>query len=116
MISSSELQSVFAQNTGTENYYLFPPLKQKYTDDVKNVVDKAEAGWLLSDILVLLTALKRRDFTSIKLTVKDKKAILLLTDGNFGKVYEQVYKYTDFPEGEWIFFFQDNVLMLNTKY
>lgn len=116
MISSRKLEEIFSMSTGTEHYYLMKPLKQKYTDGVKEVAEKADAFWLIGDICVILTALKRTSFTSIKLTVKNKKAILLFTDGNFGKVYEQKYKYTDFPEGEWIFFYVDGVLMLSTEY
>lgn len=116
MITSKELQDIFSMSTGTEHYYTIKPLKQKYTDGVRRVIEKADACWLVSDICVILTALHRSDFTSIQLSVKDKKATLLFTDGNYGKVYKQEYKYTDFPEGKWIFFYMDGVLMLNTEY
>lgn len=116
MITSEKLNDIFNMSTGTENYYLMRPLKQKYTDGVKEVAERASASWLISDICVILTALKRTDFTSIKLFVKDGKARLLFTDGNYGKLYEQKYNYTDFPEGEWGFFYVDGVLMLSTEY
>lgn len=116
MITTSDLKKIFSISNGSDVFYKMSPIKISYTQGVKEVMDKANAHWLVSDVLVILTALKRKDFTAIKLTVEDNKAELSFTDGNRKVLYTQKYKYTDFPTGKWLFFYQNNVLMLNTEY
>ena len=88
-----------------------------YTEGVQYLAERVGAYWLL-DILVTEPAIlgQARSFAAITLTVKDEKAVLSVTDGNDNQVYERRIDYTDFPAGEWKFFFTDGVLMLPGEY
>jgi len=81
------------------------------------------ASWLISDISVILkinAKVKNEEFISIKVKIQDKKAVVVYTDGNNNKLYNQKYEYTDFndyfEEKEVNFYYTDNVLMLSGEY
>ncbi len=78
-----------------------------YTDGVKYFADKAHAWWLI-DIFAteLLGHLRTEGFLVLRCKVKDKKAELSADDGNDSPpVWTRTIKWTDCPEGEWVFFF-----------
>lgn len=111
-----------AQFYGTEGYYfnpLFPSIK--YTDGVKYVSDNG-AAWLVTDILAHLAhnpKCKGQDFISAKITVKDHKATLVLTDGNDGPdsiLDMQEYDHTDLEVPEILFFYEGDVLLLANEH
>lgn len=119
MISSEGLKKELAQCYGTQNYYRYVPFSLMYTDGVKLFVEKAEAYWLLSDIAINLVygkELQNEYFLCITLKVKDNKADLIFDDGNGNVLLSKHYKYTDCPEGDWKFYFTDNVLLIPNEY
>lgn len=104
--------------TGTENYYK-DYLGIRLTDGMKDLQTRAEANWLTSDIASVVKGhpkVKKEDFVVIKLNVKDETGTATYEDGNGNKLYSQKYKWTDFPKGNWKFFFRDNVLLLPSEY
>lgn len=109
------LKQELAQFTGTEQYYR-DYMGILVTDGIKAMMGLAKCGWLVSDIAVIVTANKQEPFIVIKIDSNGKHAIVSYSDGNDKKIYEQEYRYTDFPEAEVKMYFTDNVLMLASEY
>lgn len=93
-----------------------------YTDGVRAFAQHAGGGayWLL-DILVtepkILNEVKTHGFAVVTLTVKKTSAWLVVTDGGKnGDAEEVVYRrnieFTDCPEGEWVFYFENMMILL----
>ena len=104
--------------TGTQNYYK-DYLGITLTDGTKDLQTRAEANWLTSDIASVVKGhkeVRKQDFVTINFKVKDEQGNISYEDGNGNVIYKQKYKFTDFPEGNWKFFFRDNVLMLPSEY
>lgn len=75
------------------------------TDGVKNLCDLCKSYWIISDMAVVLMQrfLNKEDFVVVKIKVnEDKSCKITLEDGNYNKLYEQEYKYTDFPLKEFV--------------
>lgn len=113
-------QSDLSGFIGTENYYKYG--KILLTDGVKYLAETAKCYWLL-DIVAsaqitpkIHQYLKEDDFQSIKLVVKNKKAVFTIDDGNKNILYTQNIKYTDFPLDEIKLYLINNVLMLTSEY
>jgi len=105
------------QFSGTENYYRTPTCQ--ITDGMKAVADQAGAYWLVTDIgaYMLDPVLKTYPIVFWVLKVKDGKAVLEAWDDIPGKrLFSHHYAHTDFPEGEWKLYYQDNVLFLPSEY
>jgi hypothetical protein len=104
---------------GSQNSYFDPMFKHiKYTDGVR-FLNHNGAGWLVSDVLVILSMharVRNQEFVAIKLT-KDNKGgcTVVYTDGDDWFLYSQKYCATDFPCNVTMFY-RDNVLMLCTEY
>ena len=83
------------------------------------VAEKAGAFWLVDAIASYQTKSKVRalDIQFWFLNVKDGKAELYChEDSGMPKIVRQKFDYTDFPDGEWKFYVQNNVLMLPQEY
>jgi len=118
-ISAEELKQGMEGFYGTEHYY--QDMACKLTDGMKFVVDKAGAGWLAVDIGTESRDLARKGkFEGIlfwRLTVKMSSADLEALLDIPGKcVFKRHYEFTDFPEGVWVFYYQDGVLFLPSEY
>jgi hypothetical protein len=50
------------------------------------------------------------------LSSKDRSAVIKVADGNENIVYTKQIEFTDCPEGDWIFYLTDNVLLLTSEY
>ena len=119
MMTSIALQNKMAQCTGTTSYYKrFPFLESVYTDGVKIFAESAQAHWLVNDILLFIMQknLSNQPFLTIRLVVKGDRGELTFEDGNDTVFYKHEYKYTDCPEGEWVFFYINKVLMVANEY
>lgn len=124
-MESGSLESDLSRFDGTQTYYPVTFLNIRFflTEGAKFFVDKAEAHWLVTDLMSLEVEKKMRKeyFWSIELNVSnDKSAVLRIGDGNKNILYTQKYEYTDCPTGCWKFFAvqQDDVrvLMLRSEY
>lgn len=86
------------------------------TDGVKAMMEKAEAGWLVSDIGAVMIApdtpkVRGHGIVFWTLTVKAGKGTLICQrDSGQPILYQQEYAHTDFPEGTWKFYFNENVV------
>lgn len=114
-----ELRSLMNGFCGTEQYHraMFCDI----TDGMKAVAKEAGAQWLVDAIgAVMRTKLKARIYqpmTFWRLTVRGDKATLQALEDIPGKeLYGQEIEYTDFPEGEWVFYFQNGILFLPDEY
>jgi hypothetical protein len=105
------------QFIGTENYHrIFPGIL--CTDGIKVFADDTQCHWVISDLAVV-SHLKfpRVDFQLWVLRVKDMVGELTMReDTNAPVLYRQNYKYTDFPEGTFVMYLRDGVLMLPSEY
>jgi len=108
-----------SQFSGTEGYYYNPIFRQaRYTDGVQFVGENG-ASWLVTDMLAVLIhepKVKKEEFVSIKVTVKDGTAQVVYDDGNGKVLYKQDCPGTDFPLDELKFFYTNKVLMLASEY
>lgn len=84
-----------------------------YTDGVKTFAEKAGAYWFIDLCFGNLVTLPE-DFYSIKLIVKGTKATMVIKGDK--EVARKNISYTDCPEGEWLFYFTDNVLLWKDEY
>ena len=107
------------QFTGTEQYFksnMFVP-KMVHTEGVQYFCDKASAYWFLDIIATeVFPMLKDEPFISILLQVKNGSATIFISDGNDETLETRTIEYTDCPDGDYKFFFTDNVLMLTSEY
>lgn len=121
MIDSTKLKTELEQFIGTEQYYynpLYPVMR--YTDGVKCLAEQAQAYWLL-DIIGTEFHPKQvtgdyPSFLVIKLIVKDSKANIVLEDGDYNPIIDKEIDFTDFPEGTWVLWLIDGVLILPSEY
>jgi hypothetical protein len=104
--------------TGTENWYRHNLMHDTvYTDGVKYFAEKAGAYWFLDIVDTELFPLqKQHGFLSITMTVANEQASIVATDGDLTTLWNKDITFTDCPEGEYKFFFTDNVLLLTSEY
>lgn len=109
------------QFTGTVDYHRHPMYRfVMYTDGVRHFFRHAGNGgyWML-DLLATEPRIRiqAKEFASIKLRVQESKAVLTVNDGNDGpNVYERHIEYTDCPEGEYLFYWIGEIIMLAREY
>jgi len=103
---------------GTENYYKHPLVQQfLYTDGVQYFATEAGAYWFLDIVATeYFPLLKTEGFLSIQLAVQSGAATITVTDGNDRNLKSRRIDFTDCPEGEYLFFLTDGVLMLSSEY
>lgn len=104
--------------TGTEKYHRIGAIfgDAMATDGVKYIMDNGYS-WFVTDALsVIKLKIKNEPFISIKLKLsEEKKAKMLITDGNKKILYTQDYEYTDAKQ-EINLYFIDNVMLLSSEY
>jgi hypothetical protein len=118
-------ESLAQFTNGSENIYLHPLLKFRYTDGVKHVVDAGGANWLVT----IIGSLYRHPEDTPQLqnmphqywTLKvheDRSATLTCGDGNDDStpVYTHQIDYTDFPLNELQLWLMDGTLLLPSEY
>lgn len=116
-VKPEELRELMEQFSGTEQYH--NAMVCKITDGMKAVADKAGAYWLVTEIGAHMKKpeLKRHEMVFWLLKVKDGKADLEAWDDIPGNLlFKEHIAYTDFPEGEWKFYYQQGVLFLPSEY
>jgi hypothetical protein len=106
VIEKDAIEAVLAGFSGTENYHKLTFRSDFFcTDGVEYLASVAQAFWLIDAVAshVFYTA-KREPFQVWKLTVENKKAVLVCTDGDKGdgekELVRQEISYTDFPLSE----------------
>lgn len=124
-----DLKAGLAHFTSSETVY-FHSLNRRinYTEGVRFFAQNAGGGayWLL-DILAtqpeILKAVATHHFCVVVLKVQDSKATLTVardyceSAGTFEEVgYTRDIEFTDCPEGEWKFYFIDNLILLPREY
>lgn len=114
------------QFTGTAQYFkhAFNP-KFVYTDGVRHFAREAGGGayWFLDIMATEVHALhnkKEEYFLSVKMTVREHKAVIIATDGNDTVLWHRDLEYTDCPEGVWEFFMiydgEQSVILVTSEY
>lgn len=113
-----DLSNELAQFTGTETWHRHPPNREcLYTDGVKYFAEQVGGYWLLDILATEFFELQHKaGFLSIALKVAGRQADLVIEDGNDNELARKHIEFTDCPEGEWEFFFTDNVILLRTEY
>lgn len=116
-----ELENYMANYYGTEHYYTDWAYKFKYTDGVKAFCEKAGAYWILDIVNSLFFEEKyakkmNGDFIAIKLNVVENNKATITFEDSESKFYSQDIPFTDCPEGEWIFFYDDGILIWHSEY
>lgn len=119
-MNKADLQDNLRHFTGTDNWFKHHFNKHLlYTDGVKFFAEHAGGGayWFLDIIASEIWQLQSIEpFMVIYLEVHDSKAIIACEDGNDKEVYRREIAYTDCPEGSWLFYLTDNVLMITSEY
>jgi hypothetical protein len=120
-LTQEEFDTYRDNANGSDNLHRALPFPVVYTDGVKFVAERAEADWLISDIIVAAitpeTPASREPYQTWVLDVNaDKTATLRCEDRNSNTIYEQRYNYTDFPLKQVSFFLMNNTLMLPDEY
>jgi hypothetical protein len=125
-MDKNDLKASLAQFHCTDNIYRHSLARDVlYTDGVRFFAQNAStrknggAYWFL-DILATEPAIRRQgmtDFASITLTVTGSSAKILVTDGNDDSpaVFGRDIEFTDCPEGEWKFFFENGTICLSSE-
>jgi hypothetical protein len=104
--------------TGSDNLYK-DQLGAVVTEGVKYFASEGKALWAVSDMIVICKIHKNvRDnpFVSIFVSAENGKANIKYDDGDCKCLYSQDYSYTDLPDGDWVFYFTDNTLMVASEY
>ena len=106
------------QFTGSENLYQISLSKILKTDGVEYVCQTAGAYWLAESIAFAQSVprVKREEFQSWRLQVKENVGILTCEDGNDNEVYREIISYTDFPLPSITFWLTDGILLLPSEY
>jgi len=108
-----------SQFTGTEAYhrtFLFNP-NLVHTDGVQYFAETAGCYWFLDIVATEFYPLtEHEEFLSIKMTVADGKAKIIVEDGDCTVLKTKNISHTDCPDGEYEFFLTNNVFMLTSEY
>jgi len=109
-----ELKNI-GQFIGTLSYYKMYGFD--ITEGVKYLCDNGYY-WFVSDSLIAIRYYKlhlKNPFIVVKLKLHKKGASIIIEDGNYNKLYQQNYEYTD-AKAEAKFYVQNNVAMLPSEY
>lgn len=123
MTDSEKLRGLLSAYTGsTEWHRHWANRSCTYTDGVRAFAEQAGGGafWFLDIIMTepkILQGMRQEGFVIVALNVKETKAsITVKRDTDCPNIFERFLKFTDCPEGEWRFYFADDVLMLPREY
>ena len=120
-LTASQLGCELSQFTGTEQWYRHGLNKNLlYTDGVQFFAENGGdhgAYWLVDIIATeYWPLLKREDFLTVFITVKESSAQIEVTNGNGCTLKTRAIAYTDLQAGVWKFYLTDNVLLLPSEY
>jgi hypothetical protein len=109
------------QFTGSECWYRHGLVRHiLFTDGAKYLADRAEAYWLLDEIVFAQRGQQRvaaEAFQMWKLRVHpDRTAMLTCDDGNGNVVFRKALDYTDFPLEEITLYYTDRTILLPSEY
>ena len=119
MIAATDLKNALAQHYGSQTIFKHSINPRFfYTEGVQCFAEEAGAYWFLdivaTDIWEFCLSL---DFASVVLAVGESGgAAIGVEDGDGGVLWRKGIAYTDCPEGEWIFFYQNSTLLLPLEY
>jgi len=102
------------QFTGTEAYHNM--MGVYVTDGIIYLMENGYSWFVIDAVAVIKYKLSNQEFLSIKLKVRDGKAVMTITDGNKKKLYSQKYEWTNAEVNELQLFYVDGVLMLPSEY
>ena len=116
-MNKQEIESNLAQFTGTEHYYKHFLGGLLLTDGAKFIAELG-AYWLMDIIGSIQNhpKIRNEEFLTIKLVVKNDKAVFTAEDGDLNVLYSQKISYTDFPLDEIKLFVSNKVVMLPSEY
>ena len=120
MKDTEDLALALRQFTGTEQWYRhWFNKKMLYTDGVKFFAEEAGGGayWFLDIVATeIFGLLEANPFLAIKLVSENGRPIVIAEDGNNNVLFKRDdIEYTDCPEGTWLFFMSDNVMLLPSE-
>ena len=119
-VTPEKLRSLIAHCTGTDHWYQHGLCKGwLYTDGIKMVADTAEAYWLIDVLVTQSVEMAKRYPDALlvwKLEVKNDSAVLYCDPADDVRLEVQRIEFTDFPEGEWKFYAQNNTVFLPSEY
>lgn len=118
-MEAKELITRMQQYTGTMNYHKLTLTSLLATDGILMIAEKAGAYWLI-DAIGSYQANPKVKSLLIQfwtLEVKDNTAVLYcVEDYGMPRIIEQEIDYTNFPEGSWKFYVQNEIMMLPGEY
>jgi len=119
-MTSHNLRGLLAQHIGSQQKFRHFASRAHYTEGVRHFAEQAGAFWLLDIIMTepkILEGMRREGFIVIALNVKEGKGSLTARrDTDCPNLFERFIAYTDCPEGEWRFYFSNDMLMLPSEY
>lgn len=87
------------------------------TDGIAYIINNGYS-WFVTDTLAVIktnATIRKEEFLSIKLKLKNKGAEVIITDGNDKELYKHHYSFTT-AKRELTLFYQNKVLMLDGEY
>ncbi len=100
-LRTQSANDAYLQANGTDQFYHQPNSSFQYTAEIKDLLTKCGAYWLLSEILLankFSEAVKIQDFQSWELKhLEGNTFILTCDDGNDNIVWEKRIPFSDFP-------------------
>lgn len=115
----TNLANDLRQFTGTEHHFRHNLCRNiTYTDGVKYLAEAASAYWLIDKVATnqLEPKIRREEFQSWKLKVKDGAAVLTCDDGNGNIVHSEEITFTDFPLDEIELWVENGVILLPSEH
>jgi hypothetical protein len=101
---------------GTEQYHNV--LGSNVTDGIAYVMKNGYSWFIIDSLAVIVHSpiMRNEDFLCVKLKlIPEKKAEMLITDGNDRILYTQKYEYTD-AKKELTLFYENGVLLLSNEH
>lgn len=117
-MNAQELKDAMRQFTGAEQWFRHNLNRNVlYTDGVNFFAAEAGTYWFVDLVVTELYRLQLAEgFLTVVLHVEGSKAKITADDGNGNVLWSRSIDWTDCPEGEWKFFFTNNVLLLPSEY
>lgn len=116
MISTEELETIMSNCCGTEHYHKAPLVPFMHTDGVETFVEHAQAFWFIGECFTAYVRHHEEPFLLFRLKVEGSKALLEVEDGDCKVLETRKIPFTDCPDGEWVFYLCDDVLMWHMEY
>ena len=118
MKTKEEIEAELMQFTGTEFYHKHP-LGIMSTDGIDYLCQNCACFWLIDAVASWQFDKKVRkiEFKVFRLKVnEDKSAVLIIEDGNYNKIAQQIISYTDFPLEEIDLWFANGICYLPSEH